>query len=358
MKNIYFFCNVFCIENVYKYVNDKPTQFSRNHYTYELRTTAVEAVKNGSTVAEVVSVMGMSARTVFHWLVWFSTGSYEGLKDNPKSGRPRKITEEMAQWLYNAVTMGNPKQFQFDFCLWSLKTMQVLLKQQFGVSVHVSTISRLLHSMGLTPQRPIHKSYKQNQKKIKRYLEMFPGLKQRAEQENALILFLDEAPVRADYHRGTTWSRIGVTPVVRDAGDRYSIKLVSAISADGRMIFNIFKGKMNAQRFCEFLSKLSKDVGRKIIVVCDNASYHTADYTQEFVAENDNIEMKYLPPYSPELNPDEQVWNHLKQRLAKIMIPNKKTMQQKIQNIMQSIQKKMGMFQSYFKLDDTRYIIT
>ncbi len=45
--------------------------------------------------------------------------------------------------------------------------------------------------MGLTPQRPIHKSYKQNQKKIKRYLEMFPGLKQRAEQENALILFLD-----------------------------------------------------------------------------------------------------------------------------------------------------------------------
>ncbi len=209
--------------------------------------------------------------------------------------------------------------------------MQVLLKQQFGVSFHFSTISRLLHSMGLTPQRPIHKSYKQNQKKIRRYFEMFSGLKQRAEQKNALILFLDEASVRADYHRGTTWSRIGVTPVVRDAGDRYSIKLVSAISADGRMIFNIFKGKINAQRFCEFLSKLSKDVKRKIIIVCDNASYHKAEYTQEFVAENDSIEMRYLPPYSPELNPDEQVWNHLKQILAKIMIPNKKTMQQKIQ---------------------------
>ena len=67
---------------------------------------------------------------------------------------------------------------------------------------------------------------------------------------------------------------------------------------------------------------------------------------------------RLIPPYSPELNPDEQVWNHLKQRLAKIMIPNKKTMQQKIQNIMQSIQKKKGMVQSYFKLDDTRYIIT
>ena len=73
----------------------------------------------------------------------------------------------MAQWLYNAVTMGNSKHYQFDFCLWSLRTMQCLLKQQFGISVHVSTISRPLHSMGLSPQRFIHKSYKQNQKKNK-----------------------------------------------------------------------------------------------------------------------------------------------------------------------------------------------
>ena len=57
---------------------------------------------------------------------------------------------------------------------------------------------------------------------------MFSGLKKRSMQEDAVILFLDEASVRADYLRGTTWAKRGVTPVVSDTGDRFSIDLVSA----------------------------------------------------------------------------------------------------------------------------------
>ena len=82
----------------------------RKHYTDAQKTTAVEAVQSGSTVIEVVSVMWISTYTVFRWLSWFSTGGYAALNGKPKSGRFRKITEEMAQWLYQAVTMGNPKQ--------------------------------------------------------------------------------------------------------------------------------------------------------------------------------------------------------------------------------------------------------
>ncbi len=73
------------------------------------------------------------------------------------------------------------------------------------------------------------------------------------------------------------------------------------------MTFSIVKVKMNARLFCEFLSKLSKDAGKKIIVVCDNARYYKAKYTKSFVALHKGIEFEYFLPYSPELNPDEQV---------------------------------------------------
>ena len=351
MQHIYFF-------GVYYNVSNNPNEKKRRQYTYTERKTAVDAVKNGCTIVEVVSVMEMAAQTVFRWLAWFSCGGYEALHDSPRSGRPRKITPEMAQWLYHAVTMGNPRQYQFPFCLWTLKTRRDLIKQQFGVSVHISTISRLLSSMGLRAQRPQHKSYKQSKAKLLDYLNKYPELKKRAAEKGAIIFFVDEAKVRSDYHRGTTWSKRGETPVVADTGDRFSINLISAISADGRMLFSIVKGKMDAIRFCQFLEKLSKDTGKKIMVICDNARYHKAKKTKAFLSKHKDVELEYLPPYSPELNPDEQVWNHLKQRLAKIMIISKTAMRKNTQNILQSIQKKKGLVQSFFKMKETKYIVS
>ena len=94
-----------------------------------------------------------------------------------------------------------------------------------------SGVSRLLLHLGLSPQRPIYKSYKQNPKVMKKYLEeIFPGLLEQAQREGAIIYFVDEAAVRSDAHRGTTWGKIGQTPKVEDSGDRFSLKMISAVS--------------------------------------------------------------------------------------------------------------------------------
>ena len=69
---------------------------------------------------------------------------------------------------------------------------------------------------------------------------------------------------------------------------------------------------MNARRFCEFLTELFKDIVIMIIVICDNARYHKAKYPKLFIALHEDIELEYFPPCRSELNPDEQVWNHLK----------------------------------------------
>jgi hypothetical protein len=122
------------------------------------------------------------------------------------------------QWLYEAVTLGDPRQHQFDFCLWTLAIIRQLLKKQFGIELSKSGVCRLLAHLGLSPQRPIYRSYKRDAAELRKYLDKtFPGLREQARRTGATIYFVDEAAVRSDAHRGTTWGKIGQTPEVEDS---------------------------------------------------------------------------------------------------------------------------------------------
>ena len=262
------------------------------------------------------------------------------------------------QWLYQAITLGDPRQFQLRFCLWTLGIIRVGLKQEHGVALSRSAVCRLLPQLGLTPPRPIDRSYKQDPQQLERYLKgTFPQLKRLAKRIGADLYFVDESAVRSDHHRGTTWGAIGQTPVVEDSGDRFGLKRISAVNPRGDLRFAVLEGRMNSDKFIAFLKKLHADAGRPVIVIADNASYHSSGKVQRFAKEsNEAIHLQYLPKYAPELNPDEQVWNHAKARLAKPFIDSADTMKHAVLNLMRSIQKQIRLVQSFFKLKATNYV--
>ena len=101
------------------------------------------------------------------------------------------------------------------------------------------------------------------------------------------------------------------------------MKLISAVNARGLMYFETIEERMNSEKFINFLERLRADVGTPIIAIVDNATYHRSKKVKEYIAEN-KVVLEYLPPYAPELNPDEQVWNHAKARLSKLFIDSKK----------------------------------
>lgn len=149
---------------------------------------------------------------------------------------------------------------------------------------------------------------------------------------------------------------IGRTPVVEDSGDRFGLKLISAVSPRGDMRFAVIEGRMNSDKFIEFLRKLHTDANKPILVIADNASYHSSGKVQRFAQDSDEaIYLGYLPKYAPQLNPDEQVWNHAKSRLAKLFIDSAQTMRRSVLNIMRSIQKQTCLIQSFFQMKDTSY---
>ena len=323
---------------------------------YEKRQNAVKAVQRGEPVSVVARTHNVPLRTIFGWLARYRQGGWQALREGRRSGRPRKVGAELMQWLYAAITLGDPRQYQLAFCLWTLGIVRLVLKKEHGVELSKSAVCRLLQQLGLTPQRPIYRSYKQDPRELEKYLRRtFPQLRRLAKRIGAEIYFVDESAVRSDHHRGTTWGAIGQTPVVEDSGDRFGLKLISAVSPRGDMRFAVIEGKMNSDKFIEFLKKLQADAGKPLIVIADNASYHSSGKVQKFARESQAIHLGYLPKYAPELNPDEQVWNHAKARLAKLFIDSAQSLKQSVLNIMRSIQKQSSLIQSFFQLKDTSY---
>jgi transposase len=324
---------------------------------YEKRRGAVEAVRAGEKVTVVARVYKIPHRTLFSWLERYRHGGYDALREGQRSGRPRRVNAKVMQWLYDAITLGDPRQYQLPFCLWTLGLVRQVLKREWKIQLSKSGVSRLLSHLGLSPQRPIYKSYKRDPEAMKKYLDKtFPGLRAKARRIGAMIYFVDEAAVRSDAHRGTTWAKIGQTPQVADSGDRFSLKLISAVSPRGDMKFSCFEGRMNGSRFVEFVRKLRADAGCPIIVIADNASYHTGGAVKRCVAESaGEIMVENLPAYSPELNPDEQVWNHAKGRLSKLFIATKEEFKAALLGIMLSIQRTVDLVLSFFQLPDTKY---
>jgi transposase-like protein len=92
-----------------------------------------------------------------------------------------------------------------------------------------------------------------------------------------------------------------------------------------------------------------------------DAKYHHSKETQSFITSQKGIgkgeiTMAFLPAYSPELNPDGQVWNHAKARLAKLPVASKEAMKKSFTSILRSIQKSSSLIKSFFKIKDTLYI--
>lgn len=324
-----------------------------------IRTKAVKAVQNGESPEDVARIFETTRTAVYNWLARYRAGGWHALKEGKRSGRPKKLSAAAIRWLYNAITMHNPKQLQLPFCLWTLNVIRKLLKEEFDVELSKSAVSRLLRQLGLSPQRPIYKAYKQDPKEIQRYLSRtFPEVRAYAKRIGATIYFVDESSVRSDHHRGTTWGAVGRTPEVPDSGDRFTLKLISAVSPRGDMKFKFIDGRMNSDRFIDFIKTLQQDDGGPIVVISDHATYHKSGKVRKFAEENkDRIHFESLPKYAPELNPDEQVWNHAKSRLGKLFVASKEEMKSALLGIMRSIQRTKHLVRSFFKLDTTQYVI-
>lgn len=286
----------------------------------ELRKQAVKLKQRGFTHARIAETLDVSlAASRLWWRLWVSRGD-SGLK-LLKRGRPlgacRNLSKAQEKVVIRAITDKTPDQLKMPFALWTRPVIARFIEQRFNIRLPVRTLGHYLKRWGFTPQRPKRRAYEQQPKAVQRWIDKeYPAIARRAKAENARILWGDETGVSNQDHRARGFAPRGRTPVARGVAYRVSTSMISAIGNRGEVRFMIYKGGLKANVFVKFLSRLIKDSKHKIFLIVDNLRVHKAKSVRAWLEErSDKIEVFYLPPYSPELNPDEYLNNTLKARL-------------------------------------------
>jgi transposase len=331
---------------------------SFSHQTLEeMRTAAVERVEAGESPEAVATGLGINRRTIYRWLASYSSGGIEALKAKPIPGAPPKLNAKQTARLCRLLHSKNPLQLKFEFALWTLSMIRELIHREFGIEFSESGTGRLLRRLGFTPQRPLYQAWQQNPVLVEQWREEeFPKIAARAKQEGALIFFGDESGIRSDYHAGTTWSPRGQTPIVKSTGARFSFNMLSAVNALGQFRFMTHDGSVTARVFRDFLKRLTCGMDRKIFLIVDGHPAHKAKMVQKFVEENSGrIELFFLPPYSPELNPDELAWAHVKRKVARATAQTKTELKAVVGRAMRSLQKTPQIVAGFFSAPSCAY---
>lgn len=324
----------------------------------ELRIRAVREVQNGESPEVIAKAIGINRTTIYDWLAKYRAGGWGALKSRPTPGAKPKIDGKKMQWIFDTVTQKNPQQMKFEFALWTREMIQKLIQDKFKIKLSLKAVGRILSQLGLTCQKPLYSAIQKDESLVKAWLKkIYPGIKSRASKEKADIYFGDAAHIRSDHHSGKTWGIRGETPIVKTTGARFSFSLITAVSARGLMRFMVIEGGVNSAVFIRFLKRLIAGAKRKIFLIVDNGPSHVSKKTKTFVSSiNDKLELFYLPPYSPDLNPDELVWNHLKTNtVGRSTVTNKSDFKKQVTRSMKSLQKDPEKVKSFFQKQSLKY---
>ena len=331
-----------------------------DHVTLEaMRERAVRSVQNGESPEIVARVIGVNRSTMYGWLAQYRRGGWRALKAKPLFGRPPKLDGKKLKWIYDTVTQKNPLQLKFAFALWTREMVAKLIKEKFNISLSLGSVGRLLAQLGISCQKPLHHALERDEALVQQWLKQeYPKIKALARREKADIYFGDAAHMRSDHHAGRTWGKKGETPIVLSTGARYRMSLISAVTSRGHMRFMIKeKGGVNADVFIEFLRRLMVGSKNKIFLIVDRGPAHVAKKTKAFVASvGDRLRLFYIPPYSPDRNPDELVWKHLKaDTVGRASITSLDDFKEKVRSSMLSLQRSPAKIRAFFQKPSLKY---
>jgi transposase len=288
----------------------------------ERRGTIIRMKENGASEKQITAATGCSKQVVYKlWAKW-KTGKTKAHKSSvlkvkqrgTKLGERRTLKPKQEIKIQAIVKEKYPDQLGLDFALWTREAVMKLMEKIFGIAMPIRTVGEYLKRWGYTPQKPVKYAYERDDELVKEWLEKtYKTIKRRAKRTGATIFWGDETTIMAEDVRGRGYAPRGEPPVVIRTKKKEHIGMISAITNQGKITWKTYGGNINSERFMEFAKQLIKYQRRKVFLIIDNAKAHQSKLLKEWLKENTGrIEIFYLPPYSPDLNPDEHVNSDVK----------------------------------------------
>jgi transposase len=329
---------------------------------YERRKQVVRLHKKDIGIMQIVDMTGLSYPAVRACIDLFEQGGWPAIRPAQRGrsqGTGRVLTQAQEDSIQRTIIDHRPEQLKMDFFLWSRAAVGQLIEQEFGIRLHVRSVGKYLKRWGFTPQKPIKRAYEQNPEAVQAWLQgEYPAIEQRARAEGGEIHWGDETALVNTDVRGRSFAPAGKTPVANTVGGtRQKLSMIATVTNQGKTRWMIIDDAFDADKLIEFLASLIKDAGKKVFLILDNLRVHHSKVVKAWVAQRrDQIELFYLPSYSPQLNPEERLNADLKQEMGKrVPVRTKAKLRQAANDHMTMLDRTPERVIAYFQDSRVRY---
>jgi transposase len=325
-----------------------------------LRLTACKRVlEDGELPSVVAASLGFCRTSIYPWLRQVEDEGWDALVEKIAAGPDCKLSEKQRQRVKRWIVGKDPRQYGFEFGLWTRRIVQMMIGEKFGIELCLTSVGKLLAQLELTPQKPLRRAYERDPARIELWKGTdFPKLKKRARKYGAQIYFLDEAGFSSEPNLRRTYGLKGETPVVQTSGQRQKVNVVSAVSLQGGFWCHAYTHTLKQGVFIEFLKDFMTSQRGKVFLVMDSHPAHIANSVKEYVQSTQGkLELHFLPPYAPDLNPDEFVWNYLKGNgVARKPLRKNESLRERVEEDLDRLKKDRELLRSFFKAESVAYV--
>ncbi len=270
------------------------------------RIKAILLLDNGWSYDKVATALLLDSDTIRRYYELYLEGGKTALIQLNYSGKPCELNQEQLDLVKAYVKEHSPT---------SAVEVVDFIKDNFDQIYTVSGVVSLLHRLGFVYKKPTLIPGKANPEQQEQFMDELQQLETELDSTDE-ILYMDGVHPQHNSKPAYGWFEKGVeTPLKANSG-RERININGALNADNLNVTIQVAKSINAQSTIELFQKLDLQYpnAKRIIIICDNARYYRSQQVSEYL-KHSRIELKFLPPYSPNLNLIERLWKFMNKKI-------------------------------------------
>jgi len=269
------------------------------------RIRVIMALDNGYSPIEIADILRMSERTVYGYLKAYE--EEDRITHEPHLGKPCKLSAEQEKELKDYLTKVTYK---------SAKYVCVYVLNKYYIQYTIAGMTDWLLRNGFVYKKPKKIPKQLDPEKQEAFTRKYHELKEHL-KEGELILFMDATHPEYQSQSSYGWILKGEVKTLTTTTKQERVHFLGAIELNEMQVIAQEYETVNADSTVDFLKRLEETIpATKIHLICDNASSNRCKKVQEYVKNSKRIEIHYLPPYSPNLNPIERLWKVMREQVT------------------------------------------
>ena len=278
----------------------------------KLRFGALYAVSRGKSVVIIADILAVEESTVYDWIHQWE--KERNVSDKPRSGRPLELTTEDDEEMKRLINENEPKKYGLNAATYTTNELRDYFLKIYNKFINEETIRTHLKKMGAHYVKSQLKYNEADKNKQIEFAKNFCDIT--TNYGFTKILFVDEMSMSTSAHNGYEWTFN--QRLIVDAPQRNKIKAnyFGAVKIlDGKVI-EVVRKSAKVDSFMSLLKKVEAIYpDDKILMLMDNDRVHHAGEVLDFFDKRERMKLLFLPPYSPDINPEEYFHNHLRNKL-------------------------------------------